>query len=178
MPGRKPKPTALKILAGNPGKRPLNRNEPHPTGTPTCPKHLDKAAKIEWRRISRELTSLGLLTNVDRTALAAYCAAYSRWANAEEQLQKFGHVIKSPKSGLPIPNPYLSVSNRALDHMRKFGTEFGLTPASRCKLSISSPAKTEDPFETFMRGIGGDAIEQTSKDEQNHDKADIQRTSA
>ncbi|MEQ8198694.1 MAG: phage terminase small subunit P27 family, partial [Clostridiaceae bacterium] len=28
--GRKPKPTAIKVLEGNPGKRPLNKNEPKP----------------------------------------------------------------------------------------------------------------------------------------------------
>ena len=28
--GRKPKPTALKVLEGNPGKRPLNDREPVP----------------------------------------------------------------------------------------------------------------------------------------------------
>ena len=35
--GRKPKPTALKLLEGNPGNRPLNIAEPRPTGVPNCP---------------------------------------------------------------------------------------------------------------------------------------------
>ena len=37
--GRKPKPTAIKKLEGNPGKRKLNQNEPQPEKTaPECPK--------------------------------------------------------------------------------------------------------------------------------------------
>lgn len=38
MAGRKPKPTALKKLEGNPGKRKLNTKEPVPAkGMPDCP---------------------------------------------------------------------------------------------------------------------------------------------
>jgi P27 family predicted phage terminase small subunit len=150
MPGRKPKPTALKELAGNPGHRPLNRREPKPTGTPTCPSHLDADAKKEWRRISKELTSLGLLTSVDRAALAAYCSAWSRWVHADTQVQKFGAVIKSPKSGYPIQNPFVGVANTALDLMRKFLVEFGMTPASRSRIQVAPVAVAEDPFEEFM----------------------------
>ena len=36
--GRKPKPTALKLLEGNPSRRALNKNEPQPpTSIPECP---------------------------------------------------------------------------------------------------------------------------------------------
>ena len=39
--GRKPKPTALKKLEGNPGKRPLNELEPvPPTVALRCPNYL------------------------------------------------------------------------------------------------------------------------------------------
>ena len=48
--GRKPKPTALKRLEGNPGKRPLNALEPVPPTVPLqCPRHLLPEAKKEWR---------------------------------------------------------------------------------------------------------------------------------
>jgi P27 family predicted phage terminase small subunit len=157
MAGRKPTPTALKQLNGNPGKRPLNRNEPKFSGTPTCPKHLDKAARAEWKRVADELSAQGLLTTVDRAALAAYCSAWARWINAEEQVQKFGAVIKSPKSGFPIQNPYVGIANTALDQMRKFAIEFGMTPSSRSRISASSDgaSKDADPFTSFMDSIGG-----------------------
>lgn len=41
MAGRKPKPTAVKKLEGNPGKRKLNSKEPVPTkGMSTCSEWL------------------------------------------------------------------------------------------------------------------------------------------
>lgn len=155
MAGRRPTPTATKLLNGNPGKRPINKSEPQFTGIPTCPKHLDKAAKAEWKRVATELIAAGLLTTVDRAALAAYCSAWSRWIDGETNIQKFGTVIKSPKSGYPIQNPYVGVANTALDQMRKFLIEFSMTPASRSRLQVSN--ESSDPtaaFEAYMHGIG------------------------
>jgi P27 family predicted phage terminase small subunit len=155
MAGRRPKPTALKALAGNPGKRALNKTEPQPKpGIPSCPKHLDAEARREWKRISAELTTLGMISHMDRAALAAYCGAWSRWVHAESQIQKFGAVIKSPKSGFPIQNPYCGLANTSVDQMRKFAVEFGLTPASRSRLHVEPKDKVADPFEAFMAGIG------------------------
>ena len=134
MPGPPPKPTKLKLLAGNPGHRPLNLSEPQPTGIPTCPRHLDKDAKAEWKRISAELIKLGLLTSVDRAALAGYCQSYSRWVAAELQIAQFGLVVKAGKSGYPIPSPFVGIANVASEAMRKFCIEFGLTPSSRSKV--------------------------------------------
>lgn len=153
MVGRRPKPTALKIMQGNPGKRPLNNSEPTPTGTPTCPRHLSKEAKAEWRRISEELSAMGLLTKVDRAALAAYCEAWARWCEAERQIQKFGLVVKSP-SGYPMQNPYVGIANTALDQMRKFLVEFGMTPSSRSRLSVETTpkeSKLADLYPKFQR---------------------------
>ena len=83
--GRKPTPTAIKILHGNPGKRPLNKHEPMPEKkAPTCPKWLDDEAKKEWKRLAPQMEQLGILTEADRTAFASYCQAYSRWKEAEE----------------------------------------------------------------------------------------------
>ena len=60
-PGRKPKPTSLKVLEGNPGKRALNDTEPKPEKkAPKCPTWLNKEAKKEWKRIATELEALGI----------------------------------------------------------------------------------------------------------------------
>jgi P27 family predicted phage terminase small subunit len=165
MAGRRPKPTALKELQGNPGKRPINRREPKPKGIPTCPPHLDTVAKVEWNRILPELIAIGLITSIDRAALAAYCSSYSEWTSAETQIQKYGRVIKSPKSGFPIPNPYVGISHVALGNMHRFLTEFGMTPASRSHIEVD-PVDPTDAFETFMRGIGtGDGLTDTNDPE-------------
>jgi P27 family predicted phage terminase small subunit len=152
--GRKPTPTALKVLKGNPGKRPLNETEPRPTGHLTCPSHLSKVAKTEWKRIVKEVKAIGLLTSVDRAALTAYCESWSRYVEASENIQKFGSVIKSP-NGYPIINPYVSIANKALEMIFKYGVEFGFTPSSRSRLHVNpvqQVAGSEDEFAEFIDG--------------------------
>ena len=166
MAGRRPKPTALKELAGNPGKRAMNRNEPKFSGLPTCPPHLDKAAKTEWKRISKELSAVGLLTAVDRAALAAYCQCWSRWVAAEESIRETSLVVKSAKSGYPIQNPFVAIANTALDLMKKFLTEFGLTPASRSRLSVDADKSSADPFSQFMKSLGAEDSNVATTDNQ------------
>lgn len=54
--GRKPKPTAIKVLEGNPGKRELNEYEPKPAKkAPRCPSWLEDEAKKEWKRTAKQL---------------------------------------------------------------------------------------------------------------------------
>jgi P27 family predicted phage terminase small subunit len=151
--GRRAKPTALKILQGNPGRRELNKNEPKPSGIPTCPRHLNKIARTEWRRISKELLACGLLTSVDRAALACYAVAWSRWVEAEGKVATTGLVVQSP-TGYPIVNPFVGIANRAMDLMHKFSTEFGLTPSSRSRLSVNPDAKKSDWDDIFSDEVG------------------------
>lgn len=143
MVGRKPKPSDLKELAGNPGKRTLNRREPRPRVVlPAVPRHLNEEARREWRRMGRELLALGVLTNVDRAALAAYCVAYSRWVEAEGQVAKLGTIVKTANGNL-IQNPYLAVANRAMEQMCRLAGEFGMTPSSRSRVQANAP--TNEP---------------------------------
>lgn len=64
--GRKPKPTAMRRLNGNPAKRGYNHAEPIPPGDlPTCPEHLSEAARRECQAagavISFPYAGLGLV---------------------------------------------------------------------------------------------------------------------
>ena len=139
MRGRRPKPTRLKVLTGNPGKRPLNQSEPRPEpAIPDCPPELGEVAQREWKRLVHELAPLRMLTNLDRAALAAYCGAYALWADAAtEAIQKYGAMVKSP-SGYPIQSPYIAIANRQAEIMMRIAAEFGFTPASRSRISTSS----------------------------------------
>ncbi len=153
--GRTPKPTALKKLQGNPGKRPLNNAEPAPrVEIPSCPRHITGLARREWRRLTHELYTLGLLTMVDRAALAAYCAAYGRWAEAEKQITKGGMTITTP-NGFEVQSPYIGIINRSVEQMGKFAAQFGMTPASRSHIKVDNKPE-EDPFEAFVRQQLGD----------------------
>ncbi len=79
MAGRKPKPTAVKKLEGNPGKRKLNTKELVPAkGMPACPDWLMPEAKKKWERLAKLMNQMGVLTEVDMAAFAAYCQSYAR----------------------------------------------------------------------------------------------------
>jgi hypothetical protein len=68
----------LKLIKGNPGKRPLPKDEPQPDpAIPEKPDYLDAEASKEWDRIVPELERLGLLTQLDRAMLVSYCQAWS-----------------------------------------------------------------------------------------------------
>ena len=108
--GRKPKPTAIKRLEGNPGKRKLNDQEPMPAKkAPKCPIWLEVEAKKEWRRTARQLEELGILTEVDMAAFAGYCQAYARWKEAEEFISRHGTIVKTP-SGYWQQVPQVSIA--------------------------------------------------------------------
>ena len=158
MRGRRPKPTRIKVLTGNPGKRPLNEAEPRPEPSiPECPAELGEVARREWHRMAAELGPLRVITNLDRAALAAYCGAYALWAEAMEAIQKFGAMIKSP-SGFPVQSPYLAIANRQTEIMMRIASEFGFTPASRSR--IAAPIG-EDPslFDLLDQSADGEPEE-------------------
>jgi len=150
--GRKPKPTAIKVLEGNPGKRPLNANEPKPEKkSPKCPSWLEPEAKKEWRRMAKVLERLGVLTEIDAAAFAGYCQAYARWKEAEEFLSKHGTIFKTP-SGYIQQVPQVSIAQTYLKVMKDFCSEFGLTPAARTRIKVDVEEKSaDDVMEKLLR---------------------------
>lgn len=146
MGGRKRKPTAIKILEGNPGRRPLNSKEPVPTkGAITCPAWLPPEAKREWKRLAKKLEIMGVLTEIDRVALASYCLAYARWRQAEEYIDTHEITTETP-SGYKQQIPHVSISHTYSKLMLRYMTELGLTPASRSKI-IAEKMNTESKDE-------------------------------
>ena len=78
--GPRPKPVELKILEGNPGHDKLNYHRPKPPPTRVEPPvELGRDALLEWKRLEDELFNLGLLTSVDKGALASYCETWGNW---------------------------------------------------------------------------------------------------
>jgi P27 family predicted phage terminase small subunit len=159
MPGPPPKPTAVKIAEGNPGKRRLNTKEPEPElGEPSMPRHLCPVARKEWQTIVPELLKLGVLTVIDRAALAAYCESFALWESARREVRKNGitfttkSVIKDEVIVTGIKrNPAVAIANEALRMMKSYLVEFGLTPASRSRLSVEQPPKEDDPVASFFK---------------------------
>ncbi|MDO8136801.1 MAG: phage terminase small subunit P27 family [Candidatus Brocadiales bacterium] len=139
MRGRKPAPTTLKIVKGNPGKRPLNEREPHPKPELLpCPGWLKGEAKAEWERITPILYRLGLLTGLDYVALEAYCVVYGRWRQAEREIEAMGLTVETA-GGREKISPAVKVAQEYQGILRSFLGEFGLTPASRTRVKGELP---------------------------------------
>jgi len=143
MRGRKPTPTHLKLVRGNPGKRRLNAAEPAPERVlPAPPPELSADARIEWDRIAGDLHRIGVLSGIDRAALAAYCQAYGRWIVAERAIAKMaerdhlteGLMIKTT-NGNAVQNPLVGTANKAMADMVRYAAEFGMTPSARSRIS-------------------------------------------
>lgn len=145
MPGPRPTPTYLRLLRGNPGKRPINKREPQPAIPAQCPEPLawlSDYAKEEWRRVAPEAFQLHLLTALDRACFAAYCESYARWRTAEEALALMaasdpvmhGLTVEG-KRGSVIENPLVYVSRVAARDMVRYASEFGFTPAARSRIA-------------------------------------------
>jgi P27 family predicted phage terminase small subunit len=141
--GPAPKPTSLKLIAGNPGRRPLAEGEARPKITePDCPDHLSDDARAEWQRVMPLLVKNFLVTELDSASLALYCQSYGRWKEAERAIDAQrakggdGMLVKAP-SGYPIQNPYLAIANRAMEDCYKYLQQFGLSPSARTRVQAS-----------------------------------------
>ena len=155
--GRKPKPTAIKLLEGNPGKRKLNKREPKPRilkTVPECPEWLLPEAQKEWGRLAPALVSLGLITNIDIDDFAAYCQAFARWHEAETYITENGTTYMT-ETGQLKPIPQVAQAQQYIRLMKDLSTEFGMTPSSRSRLiSDATHTNESDDMDALLGGEG------------------------
>lgn len=144
--GPKPKPTALKRLLGNPGKRTLNDAEPIPPDVEVVPPPLLRAeARPYWDAMAPMLLAMKVLTAADTFAFARYCNLLVRYDVLDRFMfdPKKGAggttLVRKDKGGkivnvseLPQSWEYRQVQNQLLAYER----EFGLTPSSRARLRV------------------------------------------
>jgi P27 family predicted phage terminase small subunit len=149
--GRRPKPPELKVLTGNPGRRPLPRRDVQPTAGARCPKFLSPAARGEWKRLYPELERLGLVTMLDRAVLACYCEAWSQFTWATGELKRTGHTTVAG-NGTTIPHPAVGIRKAAMRMLRELSIEFGFTPSSRGRVEFVGPQGPDDEDRFFLCG--------------------------
>ena len=148
MRGRKPKPTYMRVLEGNAGKRPLNLNEPQPEPVSedyAPPEWMSDEQKTYWRHVMKHAPP-GMLTELDQSVLAVWVVAEERHADAARWVSKLGSLLKS-KEGTPYQNPYLAIMNKQAAVMLKAAAELGFTPSSRSRVKvIPKGTAAGDPF--------------------------------
>jgi P27 family predicted phage terminase small subunit len=152
MPGPPPEHPRLRLLKGNPGKRPA-RSPPEPARTEQCPEppeHLTGYAREVWIHLAPELHKLNLLTILDIGPFSAYCCAYARWQEAEEALQRSGELTIKTAKGHPRVNPLVRIASQAMADMQRIGAQFGLSPNARLRLCGIEPPSPPSKFDGLL----------------------------
>ena len=131
------------------------KNEPTPEpGIPSPPDLLAGEALKEWNRVTGELHKVGILSHLDLAVLSTYCQAWARWLDSEKNLAGTGPVVKAP-SGYPMLNPWLTISNKALQQVQRLAGELGLTPSARTRIDVDPSAGKPDGLEEFLASRPG-----------------------
>ena len=153
-PGRPPEPTALKALRGNPGKRPLNADEPQAKALASLcpPEGMDDETLKAWDEYVPALLEVpGLLAEVDMLALRLLCEAVATRRTCQKLLAEKGYTMTTP-SGYVQQRPEVSIAAQAGKAIKALLTEFGMTPAARARMRVELPSESADPYEAFRNG--------------------------
>lgn len=174
MRGRKPKPTHLKLVAGNPGRRPLNDQEPTPARTrPSAPAHVSDKARETWGYVTAILDRMGILTEADAIGVEMLCEAYAdklaaraalalpvvvkrkdkeSGADVEYTIAEGGArtYLGFGKDGVMIrQRPEVAMIADADRRIRGWLAEFGMTASARTRVKASEP-ETGDEADRFF----------------------------
>lgn len=132
--GRRPKPTLLKMIAGNPGGRKLNDREPKPVGDlKDPPAHFDDELREIWSYAIQHAPA-GLLKMIDSSVLETWCTAHALHRRAVAEVRKFGILMKAPNTQLPIQSPWVPIVNKQAFIMLRAVDHLGFSPASRSRI--------------------------------------------
>jgi P27 family predicted phage terminase small subunit len=132
--GPQPKPTALKILAGETRPSVINYAEPIPEGGAlTPPADIRSEARVIWEQVVAALGKTGVLTSADKHVLRLYSEAMARYIEAEGMLVKTGPLLQG-RDGNFVKNPLHQIVRDNADAVKKYAREIGLTPAARVGL--------------------------------------------
>lgn len=160
------KPTHLKLVQGNPGKRALPDAEPQPapaTGEP--PPGLSPAALAAWDRLFALLGPMGVITEADADALVRLCECYAEIQAASESLARpmldkageeiaaagsLTYVTYSANGAMLRSRPEVAVRADAERRFQHWLSAFGLTPAARSKVSVPGGGAKRDPLAHYF----------------------------
>jgi len=146
--GRPAKPTRLKVVQGNPGKRQLPKDEPAPElvdSSIRVPSSLAVEARPYWRPIVKKLVGMGVLTTADLDAVVMYCEACALERQAVEEIEKEG-PLQVAASGYQQVSGWYTIRKDARAERMKILSMFGMTPSDRAKVSVVPKPKGKNPF--------------------------------
>lgn len=149
--GRKPTPSHLKIVRGTDRADRMNPDEPQPArARPSAPAHMTDRGREAWGYVIAVLDRMGVLTEADALAVELLCEARSDWLSARDQIAAGGGETYTTDGGLIKAHPAVAMRNDAARRLQSMLVEFGLSPASRSKVSAKEPDAKEDPAAAYF----------------------------
>jgi P27 family predicted phage terminase small subunit len=156
MRGRKPVPTQIQVLHGNPSKNHINKDEPIPVGElADPPEWLTEGQKAAWRHVLANAPR-GLLRRLDSGVLTVWVVAEDTHRIAAEQLALTPSLLlrapappktkdnPNPYQPPPYPSPYVGLMSRQALIMMKAASELGFSPAARAR--VFAVGRPSDPL--------------------------------
>lgn len=147
-------------------------------GLPPCPARLKGLARETWEFWAEELASMSLDRRPDAQMLEGACVNFARAVKADEEVERLGEVFhekilstetypvfskeNDPDTGKPKvighepkvvgvkqrKNVWVQIADRSWMLVHRFCSEFGLSPASRTRLTIE---KKDDGDDDLMK---------------------------
>jgi phage terminase small subunit len=170
MRGRKPKPTALKLLEGNPGHRPIDSlHEPAAEpglGEPPPELEHDPEAIRVWLAEGPRLVKMGTLSLCDAHLFATYCQSVSENKLLSDQMQRLGRKKRPTTEEINALATITNSRRKAQAMALKLGAEFGIGAASRTRIKLSfndgqlalpgvDAPSPDDPLARIISGMAG-----------------------
>jgi hypothetical protein len=143
--GPQPKPTALKILEGNPGQYPI------PTGIEACgepfiPDHLPDDAQGCLEIIKQSMPS-SVFSLLDTFALSSFATAWSLHKRAVL-------AISGPDFNLETDARWVRLATQQAALMASLSDRLGLDPRSRAALKLPNAKQKRSKFAGLLGQVG------------------------
>jgi phage terminase small subunit len=158
--GPKPKPLALRLLEGNPGRRPLPLDDVVIEAPAQMPEMVASStiAAEAWNRVLSFMPP-GFYTAEYEAALTAYAIAWEMSVCAKADIERLGRLIEVPviangvQIGLSVKaNPAVKMWHNANDALAKALNNLGLNGTQKAKLR--EPKSTiPNKFDGLIRSL-------------------------
>lgn len=158
--GRKPTPSNVLKMTGNPNKRPIKIEPIPPDEIPTPPLFLDEYAVEEWNKVCDGLYAMKTLYAIDDKILACYCDSVSLWRKCNEQLKvialtdRLKALVETTSNGNLIQNILVGMTNVAKRDVVKYAALLGIGAIARAQLGKDPGRKEKSKFDGLMKAKG------------------------
>ena len=142
MKGRRPKPDQVKAAQGTLQKCRTNKKQPKSSGVPISPFQPGTIAQAKWDEVVPGLQRLGLIDEIDRTALEALCWQYELATKSKQEIEQHGITLATEHG--TIKNPACTVNSDAWAKIRSLINDLGLNYLSRQRMESKAVETPED----------------------------------